>query len=70
MKSTATKNKISGTAAPSAIMQSDPPPGAKDRLDSIATAAYYRAEKRGFMPGQELDDWLVAETKFNALEGH
>ena len=27
----------------------------------IATAAYYRAEHRGFMPGSELEDWLQAE---------
>ena len=30
----------------------------------IAEAAYFRAEKRGFEPGKELDDWLVAETDF------
>ncbi len=27
----------------------------------IREAAYLRAEKRGFTPGQELDDWLQAE---------
>lgn len=27
----------------------------------IAEAAYYRAERRGFTPGHELEDWLVAE---------
>lgn len=27
----------------------------------IADAAYFRAEKRGFEPGHELDDWLGAE---------
>jgi Protein of unknown function (DUF2934) len=30
----------------------------------IAEAAYYRAEKRGFEPGHELDDWLAAEADF------
>lgn len=29
----------------------------------IADAAYFRAEKRGFEPGHELDDWLAAETE-------
>jgi hypothetical protein len=29
----------------------------------IATAAYYRAEARGFAPGRELDDWLAAEAQ-------
>jgi hypothetical protein len=27
----------------------------------ICEAAYFRAERRGFCPGQELDDWLAAE---------
>ena len=27
----------------------------------IALAAYYKAENRGFAPGQELSDWLEAE---------
>lgn len=27
----------------------------------IAEAAYWRAERRGFTGGQELDDWLAAE---------
>lgn len=27
----------------------------------IAEAAYYRAERRGFAPGQEIEDWLAAE---------
>lgn len=27
----------------------------------IAEAAYYRAEKRGFVPGYEMEDWLEAE---------
>jgi hypothetical protein len=26
-------------------------------------AAYYRAEKRGFAPGLELEDWLAAESE-------
>ncbi len=32
-----------------------------DRDKWIAEAAYYRAEKRGFIPGYALEDWLVAE---------
>jgi hypothetical protein len=27
----------------------------------IREAAYFKAEKRGFAPGHELDDWLEAE---------
>jgi hypothetical protein len=29
----------------------------------ICEAAYFRAERRGFCPGQELDDWLAAESE-------
>lgn len=29
----------------------------------IAVAAYYRAQQRGFCPGNELDDWLAAEAE-------
>lgn len=34
---------------------------AEDRGVSIAMAAYRRAERRGFAPGHELEDWLAAE---------
>jgi hypothetical protein len=33
----------------------------------IAEAAYYRAEKRGFEAGHEVDDWLTAEREIAAL---
>ncbi len=33
----------------------------EDRHASIAEAAYFRAELRGFAPGHELEDWLAAE---------
>jgi hypothetical protein len=33
-----------------------------DQLRSlIATAAYYRAASRHFAPGNDMEDWLVAE---------
>jgi hypothetical protein len=31
------------------------------RRRRIAEAAYYRAERRGFAPGADVDDWLEAE---------
>lgn len=31
------------------------------RRAMTAEAAYYRAERRGFEPGHELDDWIAAE---------
>ena len=33
----------------------------------IATAAYRRAEERGFEPGHELEDWLAAEAEIKDL---
>lgn len=31
------------------------------REQMIAEAAYFRAERRGFAPGNEMSDWLQAE---------
>jgi hypothetical protein len=36
------------------------------RYEMIATAAYYLAEQRGFTPGNELADWLSAESAVEA----
>jgi len=33
----------------------------------VAVAAYYRAEKRGFAPGGELQDWIEAEAEIKQL---
>jgi Protein of unknown function (DUF2934) len=35
----------------------------------IAEAAYYCAEKRGFAPGGEMQDWLEAEAQLKAILG-
>jgi hypothetical protein len=36
------------------------------RAGLISEAAYYRAEKRGFAPGNEVEDWLSAESEVDA----
>jgi Protein of unknown function (DUF2934) len=33
----------------------------EERRGMIAQAAYFRAERRNFAPGQELKDWMAAE---------
>jgi Protein of unknown function (DUF2934) len=33
----------------------------------IAQSAYLRAERRGFAPGHETEDWLAAELEVDAL---
>lgn len=39
---------------------------AKSREARIAEAAYWRAERRGFAAGHELDDWLEAEKEVDS----
>jgi hypothetical protein len=40
---------------------------AEERLHMIHEAAYYRAEKRRFMPGHEVEDWAEAEREIDEL---
>lgn len=40
-----------------------------ERRAMIARAAYYRAERRGFAPGGELQDWLEAEAEIDRSLG-
>jgi hypothetical protein len=37
------------------------------RYMMIQEAAYWRAERRGFEPGFELEDWLAAENEIDSL---
>ena len=39
------------------------------RAQMIAEAAYFRAERRGFAPGNEMSDWLEAEVDVEGLLG-
>ena len=38
----------------------------EQRQQFIARAAYFIAERRGFAPGNELEDWLQAEAEIEA----
>jgi hypothetical protein len=40
-----------------------------EREEMVRTAAYFRAERRGFEPGYEWEDWLAAEAEVTALVG-
>jgi len=42
---------------------------AQERDKLVAQAAYFRAEKRGFAPGYELQDWVEAEAEVKRLIG-
>lgn len=59
-----TKTKTSKSSAKAT--KNVEPADALQRVTSIATAAYFKAAERGFAPGGELDDWLAAETEFDA----
>ena len=43
---------------------------ADERRLWIQTAAYFRAEHRGFVPGHEAADWLAAETEVETRIAH
>ena len=39
----------------------------EDRYHMIATAAYFRAERRGFSGGYEMEDWIAGEAQIDAM---
>lgn len=45
--------------SPSASPSATPPPEEIERL--IRETAYFKAEARGFAPGEQLQDWISAE---------
>lgn len=49
----------------SKLHQREIPSFSETREARIAEAAYWRAERRGFAPGSELDDWLNAEKEID-----
>lgn len=46
-----------------------PTAGQETREERIRLAAYAAAERRGFAPGFELDDWYLAEREVDADRG-
>ena len=40
----------------------------EDFYQMVSEAAYYRAEKRDFVSGYELEDWVAAEEEILALQ--
>lgn len=49
----------------SKLEQREIPSFSDTREARIAEAAYWRAERRGFAPGHELEDWLSAEREID-----
>lgn len=55
--------------APRKIVKKPVALNAEERQRMIAIAAYFRAERRGFSGGYELQDWFEAEQEIIALIG-
>jgi len=67
---TSTPRKRAPRKASAAISASAPSynqfVGPEQRAALIAEAAFFRSEKRGFVPGHEVEDWLAAESEVDA----
>jgi hypothetical protein len=55
--------RLAKAARPQEARVQEQRPAEQDMQRWIAEAAYYRAERRGFEPGRETDDWLAAEAE-------
>ncbi len=65
----AVSSKSPARSAPEICKAAAPGINAEERERLIARAAYFRAEKRGFAPGCELQDWIEAEAEVLRLIG-
>ena len=61
--------KSPAKSAPEMRKAGAPSISAEERERLIARVAYFRAEKRGFAPGSELQDWVEAEAEVLRLIG-
>ena len=65
-KKTAASGRTDGPAM--AVMESEAATSATSSIDPevrrqmVAAEAYFRAERRGFAAGRELEDWIAAES--------
>jgi len=58
-KKVAAVERVVGAAPSSQLID------AQTRQELIAQAAYFRAQRRGFVPGHEQEDWYAAETEID-----
>lgn len=68
-------SKAKGSGSPQQAREPEMPEttsvnGDCPREQMIAEAAYFRAEQRAFTPGEELGDWLQAETDLDEKHGY
>jgi len=60
-----TSTPVTSTRTSAKDAPSDPQVSHEERLQYIAEAAYYIAERRGFAPGYEHQNWVEAEAEVN-----
>ena len=66
----ATRKPSKPKAAPKTSAEKPSPPMSDEELQRlVAEAAYFRAQRRGFAPGYELQDWVEAEAEVKRLIG-
>lgn len=53
--------------APATGRKRKPAASAEQRRNYVEIAAYYIAERRGFAPGDPLQDWIAAEAEIDRL---
>ena len=73
-KGRATRAAANDAVAPATDTQQAAPadlpvPDPEWRRQTMAVAAYYRAERRDFAPQGKLDDWLAAEAEIDTSLG-
>jgi len=71
---TAAKKVAPGKVAPGKTATAQRSPKASssvpaDRESQVRMVAYLRAERRGFAPGYEVEDWLAAEAEISERVG-
>lgn len=54
-------------ATPAVKKKPGPAVSPEQRSHYVEVAAYYIAERRGFAPGDVMQDWLAAETEIDRL---
>jgi hypothetical protein len=63
-------SRVVASGVSKSVHDDDGPSIEQLRRQRIALAAYYRAQSRGFEPGQEEADWHAAEAQIAAEDGN
>ncbi len=66
-KSTPARRVTKPRKTKAAVLAANPQVSEETRRAMIAESAYLRAERRGFAPGGEMQDWCEAEKEVDAL---